>query len=51
MAITSKTSSKIQEILRKVKSTTGKQEFNHRDEVIDLAIETLYDQLKKQRLL
>ena len=51
MAITSKTISKIQEILRKVKSTTGKQEFKHRDEVIDLAVERLYDQLKRQKLL
>jgi hypothetical protein len=52
MALASKTQSRLQEIQRKVKSnTTGKQEFKHRDEVIDLAVEQLYEQLKRQKLL
>jgi Arc/MetJ-type ribon-helix-helix transcriptional regulator len=51
MSISSKTSTRLQEILRKIKSTTGKQEFKNRDEVIDLAVEQLYEQFKKQRLL
>ena len=52
MALTSKTQSLLQQIHQRVKSTaTGKQEFKHRDEVIDLAVEQLYDQLKRQKLL
>ena len=52
MALASKTQSRLQEIQRKVKSSiTGSQEFKTRDEVIDLAVEQLYDQLKKQRLV
>ena len=49
---TSKTQSRLQEIQRRSRgSITGSQEFKTRDEVIDLAVEQLYDQLKKQRLV
>ena len=49
MALTSKTQSLLQEIQREVKSSiTGSQEFKTRDEVIDLAVEQLYDQLKAE---
>ena len=52
MALTSKTNNRLLEIQRKVKSSiTGQQEFKTRDEVIDLAVEQLYEQLKKQRLV
>ena len=51
MALAMKTQTRLQEIVRKVKSTTGKQEFKTRDEVIDLSVEQLYEQLKRQKLL
>jgi len=52
MALTSKTNNRLLEIQRKVKSTiTGQPEFKTRDEVIDLAVEQLHEQLKRQKLL
>ena len=48
----SKTRSLIQEIKRKVKSPiTGTYEFSNDDAVVDLAVQRLYEQLKKARLL
>ena len=50
--MTSKTRNLIREIQSKVKSSvTGQSEFANDDAVIDYAIATAYDQLKKQRLL
>jgi hypothetical protein len=50
--MTSKTRNLIREIQAKVKSSvTGQKEFANDDAVIDYAIATVYDQLKKQRLL
>jgi len=50
--INSKTRSLIQEIKRKVKSPiTGTCEFSNDDTIIDLAVQRLYEQLKKKRLL
>ena len=42
----------MREIQNKVKSTiTGQKEFLNDDAVIDYAIKTIYDQMKKQKVL
>lgn len=47
-----KTRQKIQEIKSKYKNRVTKQpEFKKDDEVIDLAVETLHEQMKKERLI
>jgi hypothetical protein len=52
MILTAKTNARLIEIQKKVKSkVTGQLEFKNRDEVIDLAVEQLYNHLKKQRAL
>lgn len=52
MALSSKTQSYLHQMQSKVKnSLTGGKQFKNRDEVIDLAIEQLYESLKSQRLL
>jgi hypothetical protein len=46
------TKQQINEIRKKVKSSiTGQQEFPSDDAVIEYAIQQLYNQLKKQRLV
>ena len=48
--MTSKTRILIREIQNKVKSTiTGQKEFPNDDAVIDYAIKTIYEQMKKQK--
>lgn len=48
----SKTRSLIQEIQNKTKTPiTGQKEFANEDAVIDYAVRTVYDQMKKQRVL
>jgi len=48
----SKTKSLIREILSKLKSpVTGQKEFANDDAVLDYAINLLYENLKKQRVL
>ena len=48
----SKTRTLIQEIKRKIKSPiTGTYEFANDDAVLDLAVQRLYEQLKRQRIL
>jgi len=48
----SKTRSLIQEIKRRVKSPiTGTNAFANENAVLDLAVQRLYDQLKKERLI
>ncbi len=47
-----KTRSLIREIQTKLKSPiTGQQEFANEDAVIDYAVKTVYDLMKKQRVL
>jgi len=42
----------IREIQTKIKSTiTGQKEFPNDDAVIDYAIKTIYEQMKKQKVL
>jgi hypothetical protein len=48
----STTKNQLREIQQKLKSPITKQpEFNHEAAVIDFAVKTLYETLKKQRLL
>ena len=50
--MTSKTRILMREIQNKVKSPiTGQKEFPNDDAVIDYAIKTIYDQMKKQKVL
>lgn len=50
--MTSNTKKLIKEIQIKIKSpVTGRNEFANEDAVIDYAIKTTYDLMKKQRLL
>jgi len=50
--MTSKTRILMREIQNKVKSTiTGQKEFPNDDAVIDYAIKTIYDLMKKQKVL
>ena len=50
--MTSKTRILMREIQNNVKSTiTGQKEFPNDDAVIDYAIKTIYEQMKKQKVL